>query len=86
MITREMCSKDATQNRSLVDESRIWFSELFDHLSHCGAFFGTVSTGLCTSRHLLVAREFFACGSTVIAALGTAFTSVSAEITLPSTK
>ena len=81
-----MCSEDATQNQVFVNESRVWFSDLFDHLSHCGAFLGAASASLGTSSHLLVVREFFACGSTGIAALGTAFTSVSAEITLPSTK
>ena len=86
MITREMCSEDATQNRSLVDESRIWFSELFDHLSHCGAFFGTVSTRFCTCCHLLVVRKLFACGGTIITALGAAFTCVSTEIALAGTK
>ena len=64
----------------------VGLEKLFHHLGHCGAFFRTIATSLGTGSHLLVVREFFACGSTSITALGTAFTSMSAEITLPSTK
>ena len=78
MITREMCAEDATQNQVLISQSSLWFSDLFDHLSHCGAVLSAGSARLSTGSHLLVVREFFACGSTSITALGTAFTSVSA--------
>ena len=59
--------------------------ELFQHLGHRSAFLGAVAARFGTGCHLLVVREFFACGGAVIAAFGAAFTSMGAETTLTST-
>jgi hypothetical protein len=76
----------AEKAEGVVDELQIWSTGLFHHLAHSSAFLSAVSASLCTSSHLLVVREFFACCGAIIAALDTAFTRMSTEITLTGTK
>ena len=87
LITRDMDLDSVVKTTSIsVTTYCLEIGELFHHLGHCGAFLSTVSARFRTSCHLFVVREFFACGGASIAALGTAFTCVSTEITLASTK